>query len=53
MNPISKDAALARIHAAGLTILEAMAMSDSDLLRHGTIGRRTLRFIRAFTPSQT
>jgi hypothetical protein len=48
MTPISKDAAIARIHAAGLTIADAIAMSDDALLRLPSIGRRTLRFIRAF-----
>lgn len=48
MNPISKDAAIARIHAAGLTIAEAIALDDATLLRFPSIGRRTLRFIRAF-----
>jgi hypothetical protein len=39
--------ALRRIYAAGLTLREAVTMSDGALLRHPTIGRKTLRFIQA------
>lgn len=45
--PIPRDAALARIQAAGLTLAEARQMPDDALLRLPSIGRRTLAFIRA------
>lgn len=53
MKPITKDAALSRIHRAGLTLLDAMFMSDKELLSFPPIGRRTLRFIRSFNPVQS
>ena len=53
MTLISKTFAIRRIHANGLTIAAAMALSDADLLRLPTIGRRTLRWIREFAPVET
>jgi hypothetical protein len=51
--PISKDSAIRRIKDAGLTIAQAMSLSDHDLLRRPTIGRKTLRWIRTFAPIET
>ena len=45
---ISKEAAIKRIREAGLTIAKAVNMSDNDLLKHPSIGRKTLRWIRDF-----
>ena len=45
---ISKESAFKRLAASGLTIAEAILLEDNDLLRYPQIGRRTLRFIRAF-----
>jgi hypothetical protein len=46
MQPLSKDSAIKRIHAAGLTLADTVNMRDAELLRLPTIGRRTLRYIR-------
>lgn len=46
MKPISKEAALKRIATAEITLAEAFDMTDAQLLRLPTIGRRTLHFIR-------
>ena len=46
MTPISREAALARIAAAGITVEQAVKMSDNELLRFPSIGRRTLYYIR-------
>lgn len=43
-----KDQAIRRIRAAGLTIAQAMLMGDQELLRKREIGRKTLRWVRAF-----
>ena len=53
MTPISKDSAIARIHASGLTLAQAVNMLDNDLLRFPYIGRRTLRFIRSLPIIET
>ena len=53
MTPISKDSALARIAAAGLTLAQAKNMKDNELLRFTSIGRRTLRFIRQLEVIET
>lgn len=45
---ISKDAAIKRIHAAGHTLASAINTPDHELLKHGSIGRKTLHFIRNF-----
>jgi hypothetical protein len=47
MTAISAEAAMKRITQSGLTLEDAIKMSDSDLLRNPLIGRRTLNFIRA------
>ena len=47
MRPIYKDAAIRRIHTAKLKLTKAVNMSDDELLRLPSIGRRTLRFIRS------
>lgn len=47
MNPISPAAALARLRQAEITFEETMDMSDAQLLRLPTIGRRTLAFLRS------
>lgn len=44
--PITKDTAIKRIQAAGLTLQQAVNMKDAELLRKPTIGRRTLKWIR-------
>jgi hypothetical protein len=46
MTPISREAALSRIAAAGLTVEQAVKLSDNELLRFPSIGRRTLYYIR-------
>jgi hypothetical protein len=53
MTPISKTSAIARIHNSGLTLAQAINMTDNDLLRLPLIGRRTLRFIRNFEVLET
>lgn len=53
MKPISKTSAIARIHRCGLTLAQAVNMSDSELLRLPFIGRRTLRFIRSLPVLET
>ncbi len=45
---ISKEAAIKRIREAGLTIAKAVNMPDNELLKHPSIGRKTLRWIRDF-----
>jgi len=37
-----------RLAAAGLTLAQAAVLDDATLLRHPTIGRKTLRFIRSY-----
>lgn len=44
---ISDEKALIRIAAAGLTLDAARTMTDEELLRNLTIGRKTLAWIRA------
>jgi hypothetical protein len=53
MTPISKTSAIARIRNSGLTLAQAINMTDKDLLRLPLIGRRTLRFIRNFEILET
>jgi hypothetical protein len=53
MTQISKTSAIARIHNSGLTLAQAINMTDNDLLRFPLIGRRTLRFIRNFEVLET
>lgn len=53
MTMISQDAAFGRIHRSGLTIGQAVAMSDRELLQFPLIGRRTLHFIRSFQIIET
>jgi hypothetical protein len=53
MTLISKTSAIARIRNSGLTLAQAINMTDNDLLRLPLIGRRTLRFIRRFEVLET
>ena len=53
MRPISKESAISRIRESGLTLAEAINLTDIELLKLPYIGRRTLRFIRSFEVLET
>lgn len=48
-----KDAAIRRVHAAGLTLAEAINATDKQLLAFPSIGRKTLRWVRGLAVLET
>ena len=42
------DHSVKRLEATGMSLAQAFVQTDADLLRHPTIGRKTLRFIRSY-----
>lgn len=42
------DNMLDRLAATGMTLAQAFVLDDATLLRHPTIGRKTLHFIRSY-----